>query len=122
MPPPQPGFGGSFNAQYGQPFGQPQYAPPSSKKRTDLEIGYLYATSVTYGVGLGVWFGAELGIEDPGVFLIAPAILGVAAPVGVYFLDEPLMPRGMPAAIATGMLVGAGEGVGIASLQFVVAK
>lgn len=113
-----PGFGGTFNA----PYAQPVYTPTYSKKRTDLEIGFLYGTSATYGVGLGVWLGSELGIEDPGVFLIAPAILGVAAPVGVYFLDEPLMPRGMPAAIAAGMLIGAGEGIGIASFQFVTAN
>jgi hypothetical protein len=116
--PGQPGFGGTFNTSFGPPVYAP---PPAAKKRTNLEIGYLYATSVTYGVGLGVWLGAELGIEDPGVFMIPPAILGVAAPVGVYFLDQPLMPRGTPAAIATGMLVGAGEGLGFAGLQMVTA-
>lgn len=117
-PPGQPGFGATF----GGPYAPPVYVPaPASKKRTNLEIGYLYATSVTYGVGLGVWLATEIGIEDPGVFLIPPAILGVAAPVGVYFLDDPLMPRGMPAAIATGMLVGAGEGLGFASFQIVTA-
>ena len=40
-------------------------------------------------IGLGVWFGAEAKIKDPGLFLIAPAILGVAGPVGVYFLGRP---------------------------------
>jgi hypothetical protein len=100
----------------------PSFAPPQgSKKRSPAEIGALYAVSVGYGVGLGIWFSAELGIDDPGVFLIPPAILGIAAPVGVYFLDEPAMPRGMPAAIAAGMLIGAGEGIGIASYQFVSA-
>ena len=98
----------------------PSYSPPqSSHKRTDLEIGVLYAVSVGYGVGLGVWFSAEVGIDDPGIFLIPPAILGIAAPIGVYFLDDPSMPRGLPASMAAGMVIGAGEGIGIASYQFV---
>jgi hypothetical protein len=79
----------------------------------------LYATAGAYGVGTGVWFSTEVGISDPAVFLIPPALLGVAAPVGVYFLDDPEMPRGMPAAIASGMAIGAGEGIGIWSHQFV---
>lgn len=52
---------------------------------------------------------------------IAPGLFGVAAPVGVYILDTPPMPRGMPSAIATGLLIGAGEGLGVASYQFVTA-
>ena len=100
----------------------PPFAPPArSDKRSDGEIGVLYVTSVAYGIGLGIWFSAEVGIDDPGVFLIPPAILGIAAPVGVWFLDDPAMPSGLPAAIATGMFVGAGEGIGIASYQFVTA-
>ena len=54
-----------------------------------------------------------------GLFLIPPAILGIAAPVGVYFLDDPSMDGGMPAAMAAGAAIGAGEGIGIASYQFV---
>jgi hypothetical protein len=87
-----------------------------------VEIGALYGVSVAYGVGMGIWVSTELGIEDPGVFLIPPAVLGIAAPVGVYFLDPPRMTRGMPAAIAAGMAIGAGEGIGIASYQFVTAN
>jgi hypothetical protein len=101
-------------------YGQPQYAPPpASDDRSDFEIGTLYATSVAYGVGMGSWISLEAGIEDPGIFLIPPAILGIAAPVGVYFLDDPTMERGMPSAISLGMLVGAAEGIGIAGHQFV---
>ncbi|MGE0325100.1 MAG: hypothetical protein AB7K71_10955 [Polyangiaceae bacterium] len=113
---------------YGQPapYGQPGYYPqptvPRGKARsTDLEIGTLYGTSIAYGVGLGVWIDAEAGLSDPGLALIPPAILGVAAPVGVYFLDDPEMPRGMPSTIAAGMVIGAGEGIGIAGYQFVTA-
>jgi len=128
---------GASHAQYGPPYPNqpwtppgappptapaPQYAPARSHSRTDLEIFSLYAVAAAYGVGIGVWFSSELDIEDPGVFLIPPAVLGVAAPAGVWFLDEPSMPSGMPAAIASGMLIGAGEGIGIASYQFVTAE
>jgi hypothetical protein len=109
--PPQP-------APYGYATPYP-YPAPVSNRRSGTEITVLYTTAAVYGAGLGVWFGAEAKITDPGIFLIAPAILGVAAPVGVYFLDNPALPRGMPAAIASGMIIGAGEGIGIASYQFV---
>jgi hypothetical protein len=99
-----------------QPY---QYAPPVSRTRSGTEITVLYAASAVYGVGLGVWIGSEAHIKDPGLFLVAPAILGVAGPVGVYLLDNPAMPRGMPGAIASGLVIGAGEGIGIASYQFV---
>ncbi|MGK3968755.1 hypothetical protein WMF38_37870 [Sorangium sp. So ce118] len=119
--------GGAYGGQYGGAYGGGYaYPPPQQKKSqpksTPLEVGYLYATSVAYGVGTGIWFDAVAGIDDPGVQFIAPAVLGVAAPVGVYFLDQPPMPRGMPSAIATGMVIGAGEGLGIASYQYVSAR
>jgi len=91
----------------------------SSQAASDLELGTLYAMSAGYGVGTGIWIDAELQIDDPGLKFLAPAILGVGAPVGVFMLNRPRMPRGMPAAIAAGMAVGAGEGAGIASYQFV---
>lgn len=98
------------------------YAPTASARRGASEMGALYATAVLYGVGLGVWFGAEVGVEDPGIFLIAPAVLGVAAPAAVYALDRPAMRRGLAGAIAAGAVVGAGEGIGISSFHFVTAK
>ncbi len=129
---PAPGYGQPAPG-YGQPapgYGQPApgygyqqpYAPTRSTKRTNLEMGVLYGVSAAYGVGLGIWIDAEAGIKDPGIALITPAILGVGAPIGAYFLDEPEMPRGMPASIAAGLALGAGEGVGIASYQFVTAN
>lgn len=113
---PGPGYGA---APYGY---RAPYAAPPSKDRTPLEIGVLYGVSVGYGAGLGIWLDAEADVKDPGVALIMPAVLGVAAPVGVYFLDQPSMPKGMPAAISAGLALGAGEGVGIASYQFVSAS
>ncbi|MFO0566036.1 MAG: hypothetical protein U0263_10270 [Polyangiaceae bacterium] len=115
----QPGYGQPGYGQPGQPgYGQP-YGAQRSTKRTDLEMGLLYTTAALYGVGTGVWLSSEMGIEDPGIFLIPPALLGVAAPVGAYFLDDPEMDLGMPSAIAAGMAIGAGEGIGIWSYQFV---
>ena len=101
------------------PYSVQPYVVPAPNKRSDTEITVLYSAAAAYGVGVGVWFGAEAKIKDPGVFLIAPVILGVGAPLGVYFLDQPSLPRGLPAAIASGMVIGAGEGIGIASYQFV---
>jgi hypothetical protein len=102
----------------------PPYLPPSrsAEPASALEIGTLYGFSAGYGVGTGIWLDAELGIDDPGMRFLPPVILGLGAPVGVFFLDRPRMPRGMPAAISMGMAIGAGEGVGIASYQFVTAK
>jgi len=95
-------------------------APPTSQsnRSSEIEIGTLYGVSAAYGVGAGIWIDAETGLDDPGLQFIPPVVLGVAGPVGVFFLDDPPMPRGMPAAIASGMVVGAGEGLGIWSYQF----
>jgi hypothetical protein len=100
----------------------PQQRPARSNESSLFELGTLYGTSAAYGVGLGIWVDAEIGVSDPGVSLIAPAVLGVAAPVGVYFLDQPSMPRGEPAAISAGLAIGAAEGLGIAGTQFVTAE
>jgi hypothetical protein len=74
-----------------------------------------------YGIGIGVWLDAELELDDPGILLIPPTLFGVAAPVGAYFLNRPRLPRGVPGATAAGLLIGAGEGLGIASVQMVTA-
>ncbi|HET9958050.1 MAG TPA: hypothetical protein VFQ61_26315 [Polyangiaceae bacterium] len=125
---PPPGYGGSGTAYTGVPnYGAPPQGygystagyGSSSRRRSVLELGALYATSVAYGAGVGIWIDAEARVKDPGVALIAPAVLGVAAPAAVYFADVSPMPRGVPAAIAAGAVIGAGEGIGIASLQFV---
>jgi hypothetical protein len=93
--------------------------PPSrSKESSELEIGTLYGVAAAYGVGMGIWVDAETGLDDPGLKFVPPVVLGVAAPIGVFFLDDPPMPSGMPAAISAGMMLGAGEGLGIWSYQF----
>lgn len=108
-PPPgqSPGAGWGYSAP----------PPPRTHDRSRLEIGTLYGVSVVYGAGLGIWLDAEIGIEDPAVRLIPPTLLGLAAPTGVFFLDRPTLPEGMPAAITAGLVIGAGEGLGIAGTQ-----
>jgi hypothetical protein len=102
---------------YGQqPYGygqQPGFVPMTGPKdRTRLEIGYLYGTSIAWGISTGMWIDGEAGADkNPGLALIAPAVFGVLAPVGVYFMDRPKMPEGRPAAIATGALLGSVEGL-----------
>jgi len=85
-------------------------------------MGELYVTSVVYGVGMGAWVSTEIGSSDPALVLIPPAILGIAAPIGAYFLDRPTMREGVPSAISAGLLLGAGEGIGIAATQMVTAS
>ena len=66
---------------------------------------------------MGLWLSAELRIDDPGLYAIAPAVLGLSAPIGVYFLDRPRMDRGLPMAITAGMILGTANGAGIVALQ-----
>src|SRR5260221_3064103 len=126
---PQPAQGGystQSNWQWSPQQPPPSYAPAgqptSSQEATDLELGILYATAAGYGVCTGISLHSEPSIDDPGLKFLAPAILGVGAPAGVFLLNRPRMPRGMPAAISAGMAIGAGEGAGIASYQFVHAN
>jgi hypothetical protein len=117
----QPAYGQPAYGQpaYGQPaYGQPAYvAPTGPQKSTSLEIGYLYVTAGVWGVGTGIWIDAEAGVKDPGVALIAPALFGVAGPLAVFLADRTPMREGLPSAIATGAVFGAGEGLAIAGLQ-----
>jgi hypothetical protein len=76
-------------------------------------------TSFAYGIGLGVWLDAELDLEDPAQILIPPTLLGVAAPITAYIINHPTLPRGLPGAVSAGLVIGAGEALGIAGLQMV---
>lgn len=96
--------------------------PPPSRSASAFESATLYATSAAFGLGMGIWIDAEIGLRDPALLLIPPALLGVAAPVTAYALNHPTLPRGVPGAISTGLLIGAGEGLGIASLQMVTSE
>lgn len=133
---PAPGYGGPGygGPGYGGPgYGGPNpYPPPPAVPQTSttLELGYLYATAATYGLGTGVWIDSEAKLCepkcDPGLVVIAPLLLGTVAPVGVFLADRFAyahgMPAGLPSSIATGMWIGAGQGLGIATYQYVHAK
>lgn len=120
----QPGY--PPGGQYGQPcppgqwcgYGQPTYSTPK-RKRTGLEIGYLYGTAAAWGVGTGIWLDFEAEVDNPGIAIIMPAIFGALAPLGVFIADYVMddMPRGLPASIATGIWLGAGLGMGIWAVQ-----
>jgi hypothetical protein len=104
------------------PYGQPP--PPSTgsspdDKRSGNEMLFLYGASIGYGVGTGIWIDALGKVSDPGVAFIAPLLLGGAAPVGVYFADNyAKFHRGVPSSIATGLALGALEGMAISGTQW----
>jgi hypothetical protein len=100
-------------------FGAPSAPPPPSRVASDVESATLYGATFAYGIGIGVWIDAEVGLDDPALLLIPPTLLGVAAPITAYVLNHPTLPRGVPGAIATGLVIGASAGLGIASLQMV---
>jgi len=95
---------------------------PRSRSASSLESATLYGSSAVYGIGMGIWLDAEIGIADPALSLIPPTLLGVAVPVAAFALNHPTLPRGVPGAIAAGLVIGAGEGLGIASLQMVASE
>jgi len=110
--PPAPG--------YGQPY-TPYYPPPirQRKVRSYGEMAYLYGVGAAYGFGTGVWLDSIAHVNDPGIWVITPIVLGVAAPIGGYFWDRyDEFDRGVPSSIATGLLLGGVEGVAIGGLQW----
>ncbi len=122
--PQQQGYGQQGYGQqgYGQYGSYQPYAPPARPVSSPLEIGLLYVAAASWGVGTGIWIDSEIDDPnddqdlDPAIAFIAPAILGVAAPMGVFAADRlprTPMPAGLPSAIAGGMIIGAGEGIGI---------
>lgn len=90
-------------------------------------MGLLYGTAAAWGLSVGVWIDLEAGLlgggskTNPGAAIIAPVVLGVAAPTTFFFLDRPKMRLGRPAAISVGALIGAGENALIVSRQYVTA-
>jgi len=92
---------------------------PPSDKRSSGEMPFLYGTSILYGVGTGIWLDALVKLSDPGPAILAPLVLGAAAPIGVYFWDDyDALHRGVPASISTGLVLGAIEGLAITGTQW----
>jgi hypothetical protein len=90
--------------------------PYQPQVRSGLEIGYLYGAAIAYGAGAGIWIDSEAygGVGqkiDPGISLIAPVLMGAAMPMAVFFADRKPMREGLPSAIASGLVIGAGEGL-----------
>jgi hypothetical protein len=79
----------------------------------------LYALGIGYGVGTGIWLDSLFSITDPGLAIIFPAALGVAAPVGAFLWDRNTNPpRGLPSSIALGLGLGAVEGLAISGVHW----
>jgi len=122
---PQPGYGQPGYPGYGQPppYGQP-YAPPpqapsKSDKRGPEEMSFLYGMSIAYGVGTGIWIDALAKASDPGIAILGPIAFGAAFPIGVYFWDDySRFHRGVPSSMATGLALGAVEGIGISGVHW----
>jgi hypothetical protein len=96
--------------------------PAHSRSASSFESTTLYVASAAYGLGIGIWLDVELSFDDPALLLIPPSLLGVGIPVAAYGLSRPALPRGVPGAIAAGLVIGAGEGLGIAGLQMTTSE
>jgi len=95
-------------------------------------MGFLYAISGAWGISTGIWIdtlsmcspnsnltsGTGQNVCDPALALVAPLLIGTAAPVGFFLWDNFAgMHRGVPMSIGTGILIGAAEGFGVAGVQ-----
>jgi hypothetical protein len=111
--PQQPGYGPA-------PGYPPPVAPAPSDKREAGEMPALYATTILWGVGTGIWLDALIKIKDPGPAVIMPIAFGAAAPIGAFFWDDRGGPlhRGVPSSISAGLVLGALEGISIAGVQW----
>jgi hypothetical protein len=117
---------------YGQPLPPPGYAPPAgygappplqqpqtSQYRSNNEMAFLYGTTIAYGVGTGIWIDSLGRVGDPGLAVIAPVLIGAAAPIGAYFYDNAYQfHRGVPSSISLGLTLGALEGLAISGTQW----
>ena len=116
--PPQGGWGPPPGQGWG---GAPGWRPaprPRPDVRDDGEMYLLLGTAMAYGVGGGITIDAAANVRDPAVAVIAPISLGVAVPVGLFFLDrEAPFHRGVAATMATGTWLGAAGGALIAGSQ-----
>ena len=111
--------GWSANPWAQPPAPQPAAPTPLRKrKRSDFEMGYLYAASAIYGVGTGIWLDAVFKATEPSIAIMPPVILGAGGIVGAYLWDRnTTLHRGVPAATALGLTLGLGEGMSIALVQ-----
>jgi hypothetical protein len=91
----------------------------SSQYRSSGEMVFLYGTGLLYGVGTGIWADSLAKLSDPAFASITPLVLGAAVPIGIYFWDDyAQLHRGVPSSIATGLTLGAFEGLAISGVQW----
>jgi hypothetical protein len=82
-------------------------------------MSYLLGVGIGYGIGAGIWVDALGRTNDPGIAVLAPAALGAGVPIALYAWDQAdPFDRGVPSAMATGLLLGAVEGIAIDGLQW----
>jgi hypothetical protein len=82
-------------------------------------MSYLLGTGIAYGIGAGIWIDSLGKTNDPGIAVLAPAALGAGVPIALYAWDQAdPFDRGVPSAMATGLLLGAVEGIAIDGLQW----
>jgi hypothetical protein len=87
-------------------------APPLRPIRSTDEITLLYASSLIYGVGSGVWFLLETQPNSALTATLPFAALTAAPVIAVATIDGiSKFPRGVPHAISAGLYLGLGEGV-----------
>jgi hypothetical protein len=82
-------------------------------------MAVLYGTSIAWGIGSGIWIDSLANESDPGIAFIAPLALGAVAPIGIYLWDSASeFDRGVPSSMATGLALGAVEGIAISGTQW----
>jgi hypothetical protein len=120
-PYPQQGGMNNGNGMPPQAFGPQKDGPDSPRK--DGEMPFLYGAGIGYGVGTGIWIDIVAKIDDPGLNLVMPLVLGGAGAVGTYLWDQnTTLHRGVPSTTALGTALGFGFGVGIGLTQLQVSK
>jgi hypothetical protein len=117
--PPPPGYQAPPPGYVAPPPPQLMAPPVPSTHRSDGEMMALYVTSIAWGLGTGIWIDGLGNVSDPAVASITPLLLGAAAPISMYLFDNYYeLERGVPSSIATGLTLGAVEGIAIAGTQW----
>jgi hypothetical protein len=84
----------------------------SNDRRTADEIGVLYRSSIVYGLGMGLWFDAQVEPKDVSAGVLPPLALAGAAVGAVAILDSGRGLRyGVAQSIASGMYIGRWQGI-----------
>ena len=92
-------------------LGESEVSARSEDRRTSTEMAQLYVAAAAYGIGTGLWLAVQTEPESVAAVTLPTLALGVAAPVGVYLLDDRSTLRyGTPTAILSGLTVGLTQG------------